>query len=80
MQYRVQFLERDQIICEVRADARSARTALFQRSTNRASPPHGVRLRVLDPFGRASISRSLGHELLAQGPGVPAKLTEVDPR
>ena len=66
MQYRVQFLDRmDIIIREVRADDRSARTVLFRRSINRACPPHGVRMRVLDPYGRASVSRSLGRELLA---------------
>ena len=66
MQYRVQFLDIvGHIIREVRADARSARTALFQRSINRACPPHGVRVRVLD--GDVSLSRSLGRELLARG-------------
>ncbi len=46
MQYRVQFLDRsDNVIREVRADARSARTVLFHRGINRACPPHGVRAR-----------------------------------
>jgi hypothetical protein len=58
MQYRVQFLDRsDNVIREVRADAKSARTALFQRSINRAL--------LLDHYGRASVSRNLGRELLA---------------
>ena len=66
MQYRVLFLDgSDNVVREVRADARSARIALFQRSVNRACPPHGVRMRVLDPYGRAAVSRSLGRELLA---------------
>ena len=66
MQYRVQFLDRsDNVIREVRADDRSARTVLFRRSVNRACPPHGVRMRVLDPYGRTSVSRNLGRELLA---------------
>ncbi len=66
MQYRVQFLDRlDNVIREVRADGRSARTVLFRRGVNRACPPHGVRMRVLDPYGRASVSRNLGSELLA---------------
>ena len=66
MQYRVQFLDRsDNVIREVRADDTSARTALFRRKINRACPPHGVRMRVLDTYGRASVSRNLGRELLA---------------
>ncbi len=66
MQYRVQFLDRwDNVIREVRADASSARTVLFQRGINRACPPRGVRIRVLDQYGNASVSRSLGRELLA---------------
>ncbi len=65
MQYRVQFLDRmDNVIREVRADDRSARTVLFRRSINRACPPHGVRMRVLDHYGRTSVSRNLGRELL----------------
>ncbi len=65
MQYRVQFFDRlDNVIREVQADARSARTALFHRGINRACPPHGVRMRVLDRYGRASVSRRLGPELL----------------
>ena len=66
MQYRVQFLDRsDNVIREVRADARSARTVLFHRSVNRACPPHGVRMRVLDRRGSAPVERHLGRELLA---------------
>ncbi len=66
MQYRVQFLDRlDNVIREVRADDRCARTVLFRRGVNRACPPHGVRMRVLDPDGRTSVSRNLGRELLA---------------
>ncbi len=66
MQDRVQFLDRlDNVIREVRADDRSARTVLFRRGVNRACPPHGVRMRVLDPDGRTSVSRNLGRELLA---------------
>ncbi len=66
MQYRVQFLDRsDNVIREVRADDISARTVLFRRSINRACPPNGVRMRVLDHSGRASVSRTLGRELLA---------------
>ncbi len=65
MQYRVQFLDRsDNVIREVRADARTARTVLFQRGINRACPPHGVRMRVLDHHGRPSVARNLGRELL----------------
>ncbi len=65
MQYRVQFLDRsDNVIREVRADAKSARTVLFHRSINRACPPHGVRMRVLDQYGRGAVSRDLGRELL----------------
>ncbi len=65
MQYRVQFLDRkDNVIREVRADDRSARTVLFRRSINRACPPHGVRMRVLDQYGCTSVSRNLGRELL----------------
>ena len=63
MQYRVQFLDRlDNVIREARADAR---TALFHRGINRACLPHGVRMRVLDNYGCASVSRNLGRELLA---------------
>ncbi len=66
MQYRVQFLDRsDNVICEVRADARNAKSALFHRGINRACPPHGVRMRVLDHCGGAPVSRNLGRELLA---------------
>ena len=66
MQYRVQFLDSfDNVIREVRAEDRSARTVLFRRGINRACPPHGVRMRVLDPYGRASVSRNLGRALLA---------------
>ncbi len=66
MQYRVQFLDRsDNVIREVRADARNARTALFHRGTNRACPPHGVRMRVLDHHGHGSVSRTLWCQLLA---------------
>ncbi len=65
MQYRVQFLDSfDNVIREVRAEDRSARTVLFRRGINRACPPNGVRMRVLDPYGRASVSRNLGRELL----------------
>jgi hypothetical protein len=66
MQYRVQFLDRsDNVIREVRADDSSARSVLFRRGVNRACPPHGVRMRVLDAYGRSSVSRNLGGELLA---------------
>ncbi len=66
MQYRVQFLDRmDIVIREVRADDRSAKTVLFRRSINRACPPHGVRMRVLDQYERTSVSRNLGCELLS---------------
>jgi len=66
MQYRLQFLDRsDNVIREVRADDRSARTVLFRRNINRACPPNGVRMRVLDHYRRASVSRNLGRELLA---------------
>ncbi len=63
MQYRVQFLDRfDNVVREVRAEDRSARSVLFHRGINRACPPHGVRMRVLD--GRTTVSRKLGRELL----------------
>ena len=66
MQYRVQFLDGlGNVIREVRADARSARTVLFQRSINRAWPPDSVQMRVFDQYGRASSARNLGRELLA---------------
>ena len=66
MQYRVQFLDRlDNVIREVQADDTSATILLFRRHINRACPPQGVRMRVLDRYGRASVSRSLGRELLA---------------
>ncbi len=66
MQYRVQFLDGlDNVIREVRADAKSAGTVLFLRSINGAYPPQTVRMRVIDLYGRAPVSRNLGRELLA---------------
>jgi hypothetical protein len=65
-QYRVQFLDRlDNVIREVRADARSAETALFQRRVNRACPRHAAAMRVLNWWGRPSASRDFARELLA---------------
>ena len=66
MRYRVQFLDGlDNVIREVQASAGSARAVLFQRSVNRACPPHGVRMRVLNQYGHGSIFRDLGRELLS---------------
>jgi hypothetical protein len=57
MQYRVQFLDSlDNVLRETRASARSAGTA-FLRGASIAWPPHATRVRVLDPRGRASLSR-----------------------
>jgi hypothetical protein len=56
MQYQVQFLDGlDNILREIKADARSAGTA-FLRGASIAWPPHAMRVRVLDPYGRASVS------------------------
>ena len=58
MQYRVQFLDSlDNVLREMRADARSAGTA-FLRGANIAWPPYAIRVRVLDRHGRASVSKS----------------------
>ena len=57
MQYQVQFLDGlDNILREIKADARSAGTA-FLRGASIAWPPHAMRVRVLDPYGRASVSK-----------------------
>ena len=57
MKYRVQFLDGlDNIVHEIKADARSAGTALL-RGASRAWPPHAMRVRVLDPYGHASVSK-----------------------
>ena len=57
MKYRVQFLDDlDHIVREIKADAKSAGTA-FLRGASIAWPPHAMRVRVLDPYGRASVSK-----------------------
>lgn len=58
MQYRVQFLDSlDNVLREMRADARSAGTA-FVREASTVWPPHAIRVRVLDRDGRASVSKA----------------------
>ncbi len=57
MQYRVQFLDGlNNILREMRADARSAGTA-FLRGASTAWPPDAIRVRVVDRQGRASVSK-----------------------
>jgi hypothetical protein len=58
MQYRVQFLDgSNEVVREVQADARKAANA-FLLVANEPWPPHVVRVRVLDWFGRTlSVSR-----------------------
>ena len=57
MQYRVQFLDSlDNVLREMQADARSAGTA-FLRGASIAWPPQAIRVRVLDRYGRASVSK-----------------------
>jgi len=59
MRYQVQFLDGlDNVLRETRADARSAGTA-FLRGASIAWPPHAIRVRVLDRYGRTlSVSKS----------------------
>ena len=59
MQYRVQFLDGlDNVLREMQADARSAAIA-FLRGASIAWPPDAIRVRVLDRYGRASVSKPL---------------------
>ncbi len=58
MQYRVQFLDSlDNVVRETHAEARSAGTA-FLRGASTVWPPHAIRVRVLDPRGRAAVSNA----------------------
>ncbi len=58
MRYRIQFLDcLDNVVREIRADARSAGTA-FLRGASVVWPPHAMRVRVVDPSGHASVSKS----------------------
>ena len=58
MKYRVQFLDSlDNVVREIKADARDVGTA-FLRGASMAWPPHAMRVRVVDPHGRASVSKS----------------------
>ena len=64
MQYRVQFHDRlNNVIREMRTDASSAETALFQRRVNMACPPNAAGVHVLDWYGRNSASRDFVREL-----------------
>ncbi len=57
MQYRVQFLDNvGNVLREMRAEARSVGAA-FLREASVAWPPHAIRVRVLDRYGRACVSR-----------------------
>ena len=57
MQYRVQFLNGlDNVLPEMQADARSAGIA-FLRGASIAWPSDAIRVRVLDRYGRASVSK-----------------------